>query len=100
VLQAYSLAAIRFPESEVETVDGALLPAHWRQFPSPPETQALGDTWVVNGQSLVLRVPSAIVPAASNYLINPAHPGFAAAIIEPPQRFAFDPRLLKQLRQG
>jgi RES domain-containing protein len=26
--------------------------------------------------SAVLRVPSAIVPAENNYLLNPAHPGF------------------------
>jgi RES domain-containing protein len=99
VLQAYSLATIRFPESTVETVDPASLPAEWRRFPSPPENQAIGDRWVAEGRSLVLRVPSAIVPSASNYLINPAHPRFVAAVIEVPQRFAFDPRLLKQLRQ-
>jgi RES domain-containing protein len=99
VLQAYSLAPIRFPESAVETVDAGLLPRHWRRFPSPPENQSLGDRWVKEGRSLVLSVPSAIVPSARNYLINPAHPGFAAAVIETPERFAFDPRLLKQLRQ-
>jgi RES domain-containing protein len=100
VLQAYSLATIRFPESAVETLDAASLPSDWRRFPSPPENQALGDRWVADGRSVVLRVPSAIVPTASNYLINPAHPGVAAAVVETPERFAFDPRLLKQLRQG
>ena len=100
VLQAYSLATIRFPESGVETLDLASLPADWRAFPSPPGNQAIGDRWVADRRSLVLRVPSAIVPSAGNYLINPAHPRFAAAVIEPPEQFAFDPRLLKRLRQG
>jgi RES domain-containing protein len=100
VLQAYSLATIRFPESEIKTLDPASLPHDWRQFPSPPENQTIGDSWVADGPSLVLRVPSAIVPSAGNYLINPAHPAFAAAVIVPPERFAFDPRLLKRLRQG
>jgi RES domain-containing protein len=100
VLQAYSLATIRFPESLVETLDPALLPSEWRRFPSPPENQAIGDTWVAESRSLVLRVPSAIVPSASNYLINPAHARFVAAVTERPERFAFDPRLLKRLRQG
>jgi RES domain-containing protein len=95
VLQAYSLATIRFPESVVETLDPASLPSEWRRFPSPPENQAIGDTWVAEGRSLVLRVPSAIVPSASNYLINPAH-----TVTETPERFAFDPRLLKRPRQG
>jgi RES domain-containing protein len=100
VLQAYSLATIRFPESEIETLDPASLPRDWRQFPSPPENQAIGDRWGASDRSLVLRVPSAIVPSAGNYLINPAHPAFAAALIMPPEQFAFDPRLLKRLRQG
>ncbi len=100
VLQAYSLATIRFPESVVEAVDPATLPADWRRFPSPPANQAVGDAWVAEGRSLVLRVPSAIVPSASNYLINPAHPRFTVAVVEKPEVFAFDPRLLKRLRQG
>lgn len=100
VLQAYSLAAIRFPETLVESLDPASLPSGWRRFPAPPENQAVGDRWVVEGRSLVLRVPSVIVPAASNYLINPAHPKFAAAVIQTPEHFAFDPRLLKQLRRS
>ena len=100
VLQAYSLATIRFPESVVEALDVAKLPDDWRRFPSPPENQVVGDAWVVEGRSLVLRVPSAIVPSASNYLINPAHPRFTAAVVEKPEVFAFDPRLLKRLRQG
>ena len=100
VLQAYSLATIRFPESVVETLDPASLPSDWRQFPSPPENHAIGDTWVAEGRALVLRVPSAIVPSASNYLINPAHPRFTVAVIEKTEVFAFDPRLLKRLRQG
>ena len=100
VLQAYSLATIRFPESVVETLDSASLTSEWRRFPSPPENQAVGDTWVAEGRSLVLRVPSAIVPSASNYLINPAHSRFTVAVIEKPEIFAFDSRLLKGLRQG
>ena len=100
VLQAYSLATIRFPDSVVGTLDVAALPSEWRRFPSPPENQAVGDKWVAEGRSLVLRLPSAIVPSASNYLINPAHARLVAAVIETPERFAFDPRLLKQLRQG
>jgi RES domain-containing protein len=100
VLQAYSLATIRFPESLVETLDPASLPPEWRRFPSPPENQMIGDKWVAESRSLVLRVPSAIVPSASNYLINPAHSRFDAAVVLTAERFAFDPRLLKQLRQG
>ena len=95
VLQGYSLASLRFPEESVEVLETAALPARWRRFPSPPENQAIGDRWVIERRSLILRVPSAIIPAAANFLINPSHPEFARIVIGRPERFAFDPRLLR-----
>ncbi len=94
VLQSYSLAVIRFPEELVEDLPAGSLPKGWRRFPSPPGNQSIGDRWVVEGRSLVLRVPSAIIPSATNFLINPAHSDFSRAVIGPPERFAFDSRLL------
>lgn len=38
------------------------------------ETQALGDEWAAAGATLLLRVPSVVVPVGWNYLLNPAHP--------------------------
>ena len=95
VLQSYSLATLRFPKSQIEVLDVGSLPKEWRRFPSPLWNQATGDAWVAEGRSLVLRVPSALIPSASNFLINPEHPGFAQVVIERPQRFTFDARLLK-----
>ncbi len=96
VLQHYFLATIHFPERLVETLDMSTLPDSWRSFPSPPENHAIGDRWVAEGRSLVLRVPSAIIPSAGNYLINPEHAQFKLAVIDPPEPFAFDPRLLQK----
>jgi len=95
VLQAYSVVSLGFPEESVEALETAALPARWRRFPSPPENQAIGDRWVVERRSLILQVPSAIIPAAANFLINPSHPEFARIVIGRPERFAFDPRLLR-----
>ncbi|WP_341645166.1 RES family NAD+ phosphorylase [Thauera sp. SDU_THAU2] len=39
------------------------------------ESQALGDEWVKGGATLLMRVPSVVVPVGWNYLLNPAHPG-------------------------
>ena len=38
------------------------------------DTQSYGSNRVARGQSLVLKVPSAVLPVSSNYLINPLHP--------------------------
>jgi RES domain-containing protein len=36
-------------------------------------TRALGDAWLAAKRSLMLRVPSALVPEAFNVLVNPLH---------------------------
>lgn len=38
-------------------------------------SQRTGDEWLARGTSLLLRVPSVVVPVGWNYLLNPAHPG-------------------------
>ena len=95
VLQAYSVVSLSFPDESVEVLEASLLPPRWRKFPSPPENQAIGDQWVAQGNWLILRVPSAIIPTAANFLINPSHPEFGKVVIGQPERFAFDARLLK-----
>jgi len=95
VLQAYSLVSLSFPDESVELLRTTSLPARWRRFPSPSENQAVGDRWVASGRSLILQVPSAIIPSAANFLINPSHPEFSKVAIGRPERFAFDSRLLK-----
>jgi RES domain-containing protein len=48
----------------------------WRRYPSPTGLCDLGSRWVTQLESAVLSVPSAIVPAERNYLLNPRHPAF------------------------
>ncbi len=57
---------------------------------SPEE---LGNRWLESQASAVLRVPSVVVPGASNYLLNPQHPEFSLIQVEPPAIFHFDERL-------
>ena len=57
-------------------------------------TRALGDAWLREGATALMRVPSAIVPDAANYLLNPAHADAARIDIDSAIRAAFDPRLM------
>lgn len=79
-------------------LDVALLPGNWRDYPPPPELAAMGTQWVHAGESLLLRVPSAIVEHEFNVLINPAHPDFKSVKLSPPERFVFDRRILGRSR--
>jgi len=92
LLRRYLLFEIKFEESLVTTLAPASLPADWRSEPLPPSTQALGDDWIAEAESAVLRLPSVVIPPESNYLLNPAHADFSRVQIQPPQPFDFDPR--------
>jgi RES domain-containing protein len=89
----YQLLGVEVPDSAAITTLGENeLPAGWRQ--PITSTRARGDDWLRTGASALLRVPSAIVPEAANYLLNPAHPDAARISIASALRAAFDPRLM------
>ena len=92
-LPAYVVISCDFDEKLVTEVDK--LPKNWRRFPAAPELQAIGDAWVKSGKSAVLRVPSAVIPAESNYLLNPVHAKFGRIRIGEPERFELDLRLIR-----
>jgi RES domain-containing protein len=89
----YQLLGVEVPEDAAITTLGENdLPAGWRQ--QLPLTRARGDDWLRAGATALLRVPSAIVPEAANYLLNPAHPDAARIGIASAIRAAFDPQLM------
>jgi RES domain-containing protein len=50
------------------------LPVDWDSKPPTIMTQTIGDDFVIENESAVLKVPSSIVHQEYNYLINPNHP--------------------------
>jgi RES domain-containing protein len=96
LLASYSLLPATFPAGLVSALETAALPARWNAYPGPARLRELGDAWLAERRSAVLAVPSAVVPAERNYLLNPAHPDFRKVTLGPPQRFAFDRRLAKR----
>jgi RES domain-containing protein len=91
---------VRFPGRLVETLEARRLPAGWSESPPPLALRALGDDWAREGRSALLRVPSAVVPSEWNFLLNPAHPGFAALRIGAPRAFPLDARLVGARRRA
>jgi len=90
---AYMALPIRFDEEHLIILDEKDLPEDWNAWPWPASTQHLGMRWLEEQRSVVLRVPSAIVPHQSNYLINPTHPDFSQLDVGPAEPFPVDPRL-------
>ena len=93
-LDPYIVIGAEWDEKLVETLPADQLPENWRALPAGPATAAIGDLWIKQDRSAVLAVPSVIVPAETNFLLNPRHPDFRRIKIGRPERFVFDPRLL------
>jgi RES domain-containing protein len=78
----------------IEEIRSTRLPRHWRRFyPPVDELLDIGDHWTNTLKSAVLRIPSALVPSESNYLLNPSHPAFTRIAIGKPKAIRFDARL-------
>ena len=72
------------------------LPSDWRDIGARGKLQAIGGAWARKRSAAVLAVPSAIVPAESNYLLNPLHRDFKRIKIGKPSTVDTDLRLIKR----
>ena len=79
-----------------EQMDINALPAGWRNQEERTQLQALGASWLRESRSCVLAVPSAVVPAELNFLINPLHPDFAGITFGEPEPLETDLRLIRR----
>lgn len=69
------------------------LPENWRTGPPLTSLRQAGDQWVLNEQSLILKVPSTVMPLESNYILNPAHQDMTAVSVISITNYAWDWRL-------
>lgn len=81
----------------IRCIDIERLPDNWRTVGARDVLQGIGQEWLQTAQTAVLSVPSAVVPAERNYLLNPRHPDFARIVIGEPQSLQTDTRLLRNL---
>jgi len=95
LLQSYRLCELWFPDRIVETVDVSHLAQRWRSDPPCAASQRVGDDWLLEARSAVLRVPSVLLHNEWNYLLNPEHRDFGQIKFSDAVRFRFDPRLIK-----
>jgi RES domain-containing protein len=85
----FQVLQIEGPDSlKVETVT---LPENWKD--DIGITQELGDRWLAEKRSLLLKVPSVLAPATWNMLINPQHPDIEKLHIVRIYEHPYDPRL-------
>jgi RES domain-containing protein len=93
-LKNYACIPIDFDPNLSQSIAIEDLPDNWKADPTPQSVKDVGDRWIQNQESVILKVPSAIIPVEYNYLINPSQPEFKKVVIHSSQKFAFDPRRL------
>lgn len=97
----YVLIPAQLPDTlSVTLVELAELAPDWRRLDRRDALQRIGRGWLEGGRSAVLAVPSAVLPAERNYLLNPAHPDFARITLGEPEALDTDFRLMRPLSAG
>jgi len=89
----FALTELAISSGLVRTVSSSDLSAGWDAERPTNETVAIGSQWLTESDCAVLAVPSAVIPAEHNYVINARHPDFASIRFSLPTPFRFDSRL-------
>jgi RES domain-containing protein len=96
-LGLYVLIEVRVPEELIETLPDDELPDDWNALPESNSTREMGTKWATEKRSVVLGVPSVVIPSELNFLLNPEHPDFSKIEIGNPKPVGWDRRLLALL---
>ena len=89
---SYWLLTIKMPDSAAGIViDSNKLKNNWAA--DEGYTQFMGSQFLINNESLFLKVPSAVINEESNFLLNPIHKDFKKVQIIKTNEFNFDTRL-------
>ncbi len=89
------LMEISVPDIKIVEVPEKILIKGWNQFPYLNATMEYGTRFLTENKHLLLKVPSAVIQAEYNYLLNPRHPFISDCRIEEISPFTFDSRLSK-----
>jgi len=89
-----SIACLEIPDRIIpKQISLADLSPNWRDYPAPPELADLGANWALANESILLRVPSAVVENEFNVLINPMHLDMSYVAILHVESYTFNKRL-------
>ncbi len=98
-LSSYQAIPVDVNKKHIKSLDEQQLPSEWRQSPTPYSVRFLGDEWASSSSSLVLGVPSAVIPIEKNYVLNPLHAAFSKLVIGEPISLPIDDRLRNWKRE-
>lgn len=89
------IAELEIPENSFKELTLTDLPKNWNKYPGPDILKSLGKKWLMENKHLILKVPSAVNPNETNYLINVDHTDADKIKIIKTYPFEIDFRLIK-----
>ncbi len=98
-----TLLELEVPETSVASVSEQTLLQLLRNAladEAEEATRRYGSAWANERRSLVLEVPSLVMPIERNYLLNPLHPEMAAVRVLRRELVTLDPRLYLRRADG
>ncbi|MES2555669.1 MAG: RES family NAD+ phosphorylase [Bacteroidota bacterium] len=93
----YKVMILSVPDTDslIKTIGTNDLPKNWREFDAYSRLQEMGSHWFNNKETLILKVPSAVIPQEYNYIINTEHPDFKEHVkLVRTESYFWDERLL------
>ncbi len=94
----YLLVTLSIPTSlKPEIIALDKLPRDWDSRDQLTGTQRAGDLFLQKQKSLLLAVPSVLMPEEFNYVLNPLHPDMRKLKITHQRRMRFDKRAIGHL---
>lgn len=91
--RALSLCVIEIPATSVLTLLPEDLPGNWKDFPAPASAKNLGSRLLQQNKYCVIKIPSCIIEAEYNYLLNPLHPNSKQIKLIDVKDFVYDVRI-------
>ncbi|MBK6276519.1 MAG: RES family NAD+ phosphorylase [Saprospirales bacterium] len=90
----FSILSIFLPENSIDEIPLTALKTEIDKNGLNSNFKFIGDNWIKSNSSLLLKVPSIVIPEEYNYLVNPLHKNFNKVKIVENKLFRFDNRLV------
>ena len=90
----FSILSINLPENSIDEIPFTALKTEIDKNGLNSNFKFIGDNWIKSNSSLLLKVPSIVIPEEYNYLVNPLHKNFNKVKIVENKLFRFDNRLV------
>jgi RES domain-containing protein len=89
------ILTLEIPDNSITEIEISQLPSNWKVYPAPTILCEIGESWIEEGKTIALKVPSCIIHSAHNYILNCRHPEYSKVRLLERRNFEFDSRLLK-----